>query len=120
MIRSLQLENHDLQPMIDWLESKQTPTDSVLRLHGPATRALCLCRDCLVFREGVLYYQWIERPDKDLCLVVLRGLQPEVLQFCHYSRSSGHLHDLGQRKTLERIFYMVQHVKRWYSICQNM
>jgi len=37
-IRSLQLEDHDLQPMIDWLKSKQTPTDSVLRLHGPATR----------------------------------------------------------------------------------
>jgi hypothetical protein len=74
-IRSLQLEDHDLQPMIAWLESKQTPTDSVLRLHGPATRALWLCRDCLVFREGVLYYQWIERPDKDLCLVVPQNVK---------------------------------------------
>ena len=90
-IRSLQLD-HDLQTMI--------ATDSVLRLHGPATRALWLCRDCLVFREGVLYYQWIERPDKDLCLVVPRGLQPEGLQFCHDNRSSVHL---GQRKTLETV-----------------
>ena len=111
-IRSLQLEDHDLQPMIDWLESKQTPTDSVLRLHGPATRALWLCRDCLVFREGVLYYQWIERPDKDLCLVVPRGLQSEVLQFCHDSRSSGHL---GQRKTLER----VKQSFIWYNMSKD-
>jgi hypothetical protein len=111
-IRSLQLEDHDLQPMIDWLESKQTPTDSILRLHRPATRALWLCRDCLVFREGVLYYQWIERPDKDLCLVVPRGLQPEVLQLSHDSQSTGHL---GQRKTLER----VKQSFIWYNMSKD-
>jgi hypothetical protein len=32
-IRSLQLEDHDLQPMIAWLESKQTPSFTLQQVH---------------------------------------------------------------------------------------
>ena len=99
-IRSLQLDDPYLFPLIEWMETDYSPNDAELRLYSPATRSLWLCRPCLEIRNDVLYYRWIDKSDRDLCLVVPVGLKDEVLRCCHDCKTSG---NLGQRKTIEKI-----------------
>ena len=112
-LRSLELEDPNLQPLVGWLESNSEPSDSDLRLHSPATRALWLCRPCLEVLDGVLYYRWMSHADRCLCLVVPDSLKEEVLHYCHDSKVSGHV---GQKKTIER----VRQSFMWYSMTVNV
>ncbi|CAC5401505.1 unnamed protein product [Mytilus coruscus] len=58
-LRQLQLQDSDLFPLIEWIESQYDPSDAELRLQSPATRALWLLGSCLEVIDGVLYYKWI-------------------------------------------------------------
>ncbi|CAG2251987.1 unnamed protein product [Mytilus edulis] len=46
-LRQLQLQDPDLFPLIEWIESQYDPSDAELRLQSPATRALRLLGSCL-------------------------------------------------------------------------
>jgi hypothetical protein len=58
------------------------------------------CRPYLEISNDVLYYRWIDKSDRDICLVVPVGLKDEVLRCCHDCKTS---ENLGQRKTIENI-----------------
>ena len=60
-IRSLQLDDPYLFPLIEWMETDYSPNDAELRLYSPATRSFWLCRPCLEIRNDVLYYRWIDK-----------------------------------------------------------
>ncbi|CAC5372090.1 unnamed protein product [Mytilus coruscus] len=98
-LRQLQLQDSDLFPLIEWIESQYDPSDAELRLQSPATRALWLLGSCLEVIDGVLYYKWINQSERKPCLVVPNGLKSDVLLHCHDSKMAGHL---GQQKTLDR------------------
>ena len=107
-----QEEDVDISPILTWIEQKHEPAESELRLHGPGTRSLWLCKLCFKIIDGVLYYQFIGCPDRDICLVVPAALKNEVFRNCHDVKSAGHL---GQKKTLDRL-------KRsflWYSMSRD-
>ncbi|CAC5366980.1 unnamed protein product [Mytilus coruscus] len=98
-LRQLQLQDSDLFPLIEWIESQYDPSDAELRLQSPATRALWLLGSCLEVIDGVLYYKWINQSERKPCLVVPNSLKSDVLLHCHDSKVAGHL---GQQKTLDR------------------
>ncbi|VDI23541.1 Hypothetical predicted protein [Mytilus galloprovincialis] len=99
-LRQLQLQDPDLFPLIEWIESQYDPSDAELRLQSPATRALRLLGSCLKVIDGVLYYKWINQSERKPCLVVPSSLKSDVLLHCHDSKVAGHL---GQQKTLDRV-----------------
>ncbi|CAC5370997.1 tatD [Mytilus coruscus] len=99
-LRQLQLQDSDLFPLIEWIESQYDPSDAELRLQSPATRALWLLGSCLEVIDGVLYYKWINQSERKPCLVVPNSLKSDVLLHCHDSKVAGHL---GQQKTLDRV-----------------
>ncbi|CAC5389357.1 unnamed protein product [Mytilus coruscus] len=106
-LRQLQLQDSDLFPLIEWIESQYDPSDAELRLQSPATRALWLLGSCLEVIDGVLYYKWINQSERKPCLVVPNGLKSDVLLHCHDSKVAGHL---GQQKTLDRtVLTMLSH-----------
>jgi hypothetical protein len=99
-LRTLQLQDSDISPLIEWTESQYEPSDAELRLESPATRALWLLGSCLDIIDGVIYYRWVTQPEQKLCLVVPHSLRADVLKHCHDSKVAGHL---GQQKTIERV-----------------
>ncbi|CAC5409273.1 unnamed protein product [Mytilus coruscus] len=99
-IRRMQEEDDDISQVIQWLETGEEPTQALLRLSSPATRFLWLSRFCLEFHNHVLYYKYIERIDKNLCLVVPACLKKEILEYCHDDKVAGHL---GKDKTIQTV-----------------
>jgi hypothetical protein len=120
-IRDLQLSDHDLRPVMLWMEDGVSPTQHELFLMSPATKYLWLCKSQLRLRDGVLYYAWENSPGQHLVLVVPKDLRPEVLHLCHDIRSAGHL---GQQKTLLRLkrsflwYRMAVDCKLYVASCQ--
>ncbi|CAC5420969.1 tatD [Mytilus coruscus] len=98
-LRQLQLQDSDLFPLIEWIESQYDISVAELRLQSPATRALWLLGSCLEVIDGVLYYKWINQSERKPCLVVPNSLKSDVLLHCHDSKVAG---QLGQQKTLDR------------------
>lgn len=60
-IATMQREDADIGIVRTWLEKDENPTKSQLHLESPATRALWLFREFLHIKNGVLYYEWIDK-----------------------------------------------------------
>ena len=89
-LRSSQLLDDELLPVIRWLEDESS-TDNDLELLAVNTRILWKCRDQLQIKNGVLYYRWEEDiGPPTLKLVVLRTLRQEALRLTHDNRIGGH------------------------------
>ena len=73
---------------------------ATLRLSNPATRFLWPGQFCLEFHNDILYYKYLDRIDKELCLVVPEKLKNEILQNCNDDTVAGHLR---KDKTIQRI-----------------
>lgn len=99
-VAALQRENTDISIVTTWVEKEENPTKSQLHLESPATRAFWLFREFLYIKNGVLYYEWIDKVDRRFCLVVPTCLKKTVFIFCHNTKSAGHL---GQQKTCNRV-----------------
>ena len=99
-LRQMQEEDDDISPIIQWLETGEDPSLATLRLSSPATRFLWLGQFCLEFHNEMLYYKYVDRTDKELCLVVPEKLKNEIVQHCHDDRVAGHF---GKDKTIQRI-----------------
>ncbi|MES9881488.1 MAG: RNase H-like domain-containing protein, partial [Sedimenticola sp.] len=114
-LRSIQLEDPNIAPVINWLETDTEPSLRQLRLTHPSTRAYWLCRAHLHFINGVLYYQWEEggsRSARHSLFLVPEGLRNQVLFLCHDVKHAGHL---GIQKTVTRLknsFY-------WYGMSRD-
>ena len=96
----MQEEDNDISPIIQWLETGEDPSLATLRLSIPATRLFWLGQFCLEFHNSILYYKYLDRIDKVLCLVVPEKLKNETLKHCHDDKVAGHL---GKDKTIQRI-----------------
>jgi len=96
----MQEEDSDISPIIQWLETGEDPSLATLRLSSPATRFLWLGQICLEFHNNILYYKYLDRIDKEQCLIVPEKLKNEILQHCHDDKVAGHL---GKDKTIQRI-----------------
>ena len=72
-LKKLQPENHDLEPLLCWL-NKEKPKQAVLHPTSPTTEILWLnARKQLVLKNGVLYYLDGSKNEEDYpCVVVNR------------------------------------------------
>ena len=111
-LRTSQLADADLSPLLIWKESKEEPSQHQLFLSSPATKSFWLCKDQLVVRDGVLFYRWIGDSFPRECFMVPQPLRAEVLFQCHDTRSAGHL---GQAKTLLR----ARRSFLWYQMAKD-
>ena len=112
-VRDLQLEDPDISPVMRWLENEIVPLKDILFLSSPATKSLWLCRLRLSIIDGVMYYVWLNKEDRRVCLVVPEKLRKKILSSCHDSKTAGHL---GQNKTSARVkksFY-------WYNMGEDI
>ena len=112
-VRDLQLEDPDISPVMRWLENEIVPLKDILFLSSPATKSLWLCRLRLSIIDGVMYYIWLNKEDRRVCLVVPEKLRKTILSSCHDSKTAGHL---GQNKTSARVkksFY-------WYNMGEDI
>ena len=92
----------DLQPVRQWVESRQRPPwEEVARL-SQATKELWSKFDALRLSDGILQRAWKEPAtgEERWQLVVPRGLRTAVLQAVHGAPGSGHF---GVTKTLRRL-----------------
>lgn len=110
-LRTCQLRDADLAPLIAWLEAAEDPQQQELALKSPATKAVWLCRSQLEIVDGVLYYRWEGESGENsrLRLVVPASLRPEVMSQCHDSPAAGHY---SFRKTLEKL----RHRYYWHNM----
>ena len=99
-LRQMLEEDNDIPPIIQWLETGEDPSLATLRLSSPATQLLWLGQFCLEFHNDILYYKYLDRIDKELCLIVPEKLKNEILQHCNDDRVAGHLR---KDKTIQRI-----------------
>ena len=65
-LRNLQLDDSDHCPVLQLIESAHEPSDSELRLHGPATLSIWMYRPCIEILDGQMYHRWIERSERGL------------------------------------------------------
>ena len=98
-VRQYQLNDPDLKPLLNWM-TEEEPTEFELKMSSSATKYLWQCRTQLSVENGVLFYNWMHKPDRRKCLVVPKDLRSEVLHQCHDVKSAGHL---GRDKTLARL-----------------
>jgi hypothetical protein len=120
-LREKQLEDADIAPIINWLESGVLPSENELMLKGYATKALWRDRDLLLMNQCVLYHKWYNIDNSfNLQFVVPLAMREEVLQLHHDHHIGGHL---GMQKTLSNIqksFYwtcMRQDVELYIRTC---
>ena len=90
VLRSSQLLDDELLPVIRWLED-ESATENDLELLAVNTRILWKCMDQLQMRNGVLYYRWEEDiGPPTLKLIVPRPVRQEALRLTHDNRIGGH------------------------------
>ena len=111
-LRKAQEEDPEMGSVLSWLETGHHPTNDQLWLASPETKHLWLCRDRLLKRNGVWYYQW-DDPEPRLCLVVPNDKRKEVIRFNHDVRTAGHL---GQTKTVAK----VKESFFWYGMARDV
>lgn len=66
----MQQEDTVIDIVRTWLEKDENPTKSQRHLENPATWALWLFRKFLHTKNGALYYEWIDKVHRRVCLVV--------------------------------------------------
>ena len=99
-LRQLQIADPDLNLVIRWLEDETILMSDALFLSSPTAKVLWLQRLQLRILDGVLYYIWLMKIDKRVCLVVPASLRKTVLNSCHNDKTAGHL---GEDKTIIKV-----------------
>ena len=98
-LRKAQMEDHNIRPILLWLESGLEPSEGELKMQSDSARHYWLHRAQLEVWSGVLYYIWFTGYEKIPLLVVTQTLKPSVLTKVHDSTNVGHL---GQTKTYQK------------------
>lgn len=121
-IRDVQIEDEEIGPILNWLESSSERRWSVVAPYSKTTKILWAQWDSLRIRGNKLYRLWEGSVDSQahLQLIVPKKQRSEVLQQLHGIATSGHF---GVNKTLQRLkqkFYWPQcreDMKRWCKKC---
>ncbi len=90
--------------VIQWLEDDYEPSKQELFHSGVGVKQLWLEKQQLRLSNGILYYQWVDTPLRNL-FVIPSTLWTDILKGCHDCPTAGHL---GMGKTiarLKRLFY---------------
>ena len=121
-LKTAQREDKNLKPVINALENRLKPKDSVKAKWNEESRILASRWNQLVLRDGILYRRWTPSSNEGPVtqLVLPAQLRAEILHQLHDLRVVGHL---GVQRTLAR----VQHryywpgcaldVARWCASC---
>jgi hypothetical protein len=123
-LKSEQLKDHDIAPIIKWLEKGTRPYGDVVCSASAATRHYWNYWNNLILENGVLYRKFLKRDNTGdyLQLIVPRSMREEVLYQCHSSLLSGHL---GRKKTQEKLlrnfywFGVREGVNIWIARCDS-
>ena len=94
----LQKQDKYIGILLKWLEN--SPNENELSSSPKALKMYWLCKDQLIFKNGILYYSWLNRPWCQPCLVVPEVLRPFVLYHSHASPGLGHF---GRDRILQRL-----------------
>ena len=98
-LRTAQLADPDLEPLLIWKDGGVEPDEEELALHSSVTKKLWVLRRQLCVTNGVLYYLWEEEEERTKKkLIVPDSLRVELLQLAH--DVSGHS---GQQRTFDRL-----------------
>ncbi len=103
----------DLARILDWLIAGITLTQQELAIESPAVKKWWLCKNHLELIDGILYYRWDNKLDRNLVLMVPKALIEEVLDLCYDTPSAGHL---GTEKTLAR----TKQSFLWYNMSKDV
>ena len=122
-LKTFQLQDEDISPVLLWKSQGQKPPTAELTQHSPATRHYVALWDQLIL-DGDLLYKIHRGPFNDLYrqLIVPKSLRKEVLTFAHSSLLSGHL---GIKKSKFRVlqhsywYQLKDDVKIFVSCCDN-
>ena len=99
-LHHLQSTDAELGILLTWLDG-DPPSPGEIMQQGRETKALWKCRDQLVVRDGVLFYNWLDEMNQGtLKLVVPAQLRDEVISLAHDGVVGGHW---GRDKTIRRV-----------------
>ena len=121
-LRNKQLNDPDIGPLLEWLESNSRPSSHILNTTSPETRHYTQSWDDLVIKQGIVFRKFDKRDGSNCFLQLLtpKEMQRDVLYHMHNSIMSGHL---GKKKSRERTlqqyyWYGVRDsVDRWVECC---
>ena len=87
-IQKQQRRDDTLTFLLDWLDSKQVPSEADLFIAIPAGKYYCLAKEDFLIIGGLLYHQRADKGDKNLVVPV--DLKQEAIHLNHDRPSSGH------------------------------
>ena len=81
-LKEMQLQDEDIQPLFDWLETSTKPNSNSVSALSPSTRHYLCCWDDLVLKDGIIFRKFDHRDGSNNFLQLLTpyNLQKEVLQ----------------------------------------
>ena len=98
-LRNLQLEDPELRPIMEWLETTEPSTEELFR-YSFVTKWLWRHRDQLQIKDGVLYYSWVGVMGESPRHVVPLSAREETIRLAHDTQIGGHW---GKDKTVARV-----------------
>ncbi len=99
-LREAQLRDVDLRMVMTWLENDTRPTIEQIEQESIEARVLWRLRHQLVWKDGVLFYEWLDPVRNRLKLIVPHELKESVIATVHDNRTGGHW---GRDKTVARL-----------------
>ena len=89
----------DLRVLRSWMKGEKEPQRETIAAQSPDVKGLWTNRPLLKWKDGVLWYLWKDREDRELFLVP-RHMRKDLLRLARDNAASGHL---GREKTVERL-----------------
>ena len=123
-LRTKQMADEDIGPIIKWLEAGKRPVGPVVCASSPATRHYWNLWESLVIEDGVLFRNFHKKDGTGsyLQFLVPRRMKCELMEQMHNSIMSGHLGRKKTReKTLQRFYWfgLRDDVNSWVAKCHN-
>ncbi|MCG7869896.1 MAG: DDE-type integrase/transposase/recombinase, partial [Candidatus Thiodiazotropha taylori] len=97
-VQKLQHEDQNLEFLLGWLETRDTPAEADLFIAAPVAKRYWLSKEEFLMIGGLLYHQRPDGSEKDL--VMPQGLRQIAIELNHDLPSSGHQ---GEDRTKARL-----------------
>ena len=110
-LQKQQRRDDTLTFLLDWLDSKQVPSEADLFIASPAGKYYWLAKEEFLIIGGLLYHQRADKGDKDL--VVPENLKQEAIRLNHDLPSSGH-------QGIERTKARIKEKFFWYGMGKDI
>ena len=112
-LQDAQLADPCLQKLISWISNDIEPKQKELSLCSPDVKRFYLNRAHLLYKNGLLYYQWKDEVGERLLLLIPDSLKQEVMSLNHDIPLTGHM---GITKTIARI----KKSYTWYGLSRDV